>query len=427
MAAGALDPSHRDESPTAKVAALVDRAAPGRVVVVGSLPPGARDLDLLVRPGEEATIAGALAGAGFVAHGGRFARFEQCSASEVELIPPHDLGVSATELDSLFVESVPLPGFDRLGAPAPHHRVLLGATQLLGRSGYLAPRHRERLARVLEEHPEAWARARDQAAGWKAERRLTRLARALAGEPPPLRARAPALLRRVRGTLRPQVVALSGIDGSGKSLQARALAETLERLGLPAAVIWAPLANEAWLDRLARPVKRVLRLVPGLATPKAVADPGRREVASNPGRVLRHRSRTLTLVWATIVAVANGWSLGRDVLRHAWAGRVVVADRYHLDSVVRLRFLYGEDRDFPLQRRLVTALSPTPRRAFFLDVDPATSLGRKDDGWSLEELAIQARVYREEHRRFGAERIDGESDSEELCSAIAEMVWRVIR
>lgn len=410
------------EDPTGAVAALLDRVASGPVVVVGSLPPHARDLDLLVRPDEEAAIVRALRGAGFVGDGERWARFAGCSAVEVELLRARDLAVPATEIESLFEAAVPLPGFDQLAAPAPRHRILLGAVGLLGRSGYLAPRHRERLLRVVDEHPEAWAQANDRAAEWRAEGRLERLGRALGGEPPAAHRRVLPLLRRVRATLRPRVIALSGIDGSGKSFQACALAETLERLGCPAAVTWAPLANEAWLDRLARPVKRVLRMVPGLRPPTEVEDPGRREAGSNPGRILRRRSRRLTSAWATIVAVANGWSLGRDVMRHAWAGRVVVADRYHLDSTVRMRFLYDEDREFRLQRLIVAALSPTPRQAFFLDVDPATSLARKDDGWSLEELALQARLYREERVRFGAERLDGERPTEELCAQIAASV-----
>jgi len=127
------------------------------------------------------------------------------------------------------------------------------------------------------------------------------------------------------------------------------------------------------------------------------------------------------------VAVANGWSLGRDVLRHGWEGRVIVADRYHLDSIVRMRFLYDEHREFRLQRLIVAALSPRPRHAFLLDVDPATSLARKDDGWSPQELAVQARIYREEHGAHATVRLDGSRPPAELCGEIAERVWRGLR
>jgi len=424
MASDPLGPKRPVENATAAAAALVDRAAAAPVVAIGSLPPDARDLDLLVHPQDEAAITCALRGGGFVAEGEHWARFAECTASEVELLPAERLGLAAHELEALFTESAPLPGFEHLSAPAPHHRILLGATRLLGRSGYLAPRHRERLARIVDEHPEAWAEAEARAAGWGAQARLPRLARALAGEPPPPHTRVLPLLRRVRATLRPCVVALSGIDGSGKSLQARALAETLERLGRPAAVTWAPLANEAWLDRLIRAVKRVPRLVPLTRRREVVVDPGPREAPSTPEPVPAQRSPVLIWGWATIVSLVNAWSLGRDILRHAWAGRVVVADRYRLDSAVRMRFFYDEESDFRAQRLLVAALSPTPRHAFFLDVDPATSLARKDDVWSQEQLGVQTRLYHEERDRFAAERLDGERPPAELCSEIAERVWR---
>lgn len=423
------DPTARRyvEPSTAAAAALVDGAVTGRAVVVGSLPPDARDLDLLVCFGDEAAAVRALRAAGFVARDQHWALFAECSAVEVELVPTRRCGLAAAALESLFSESVPLPGLEHLRAPAPHHRLLLGATSLLGRSGYLAPRHGARMRRVVEEHPDAWAQAERQAAEWGAGADLARLGRALGGTRSPPARRALGLVRRVRGALRPQVIAISGIDGSGKSLQARALVDTLERLGHPAGTVWAPLASEAWLDRLARPVKGVLARVPRRRARGSGAGSARRGSASTPGRELRQQSPTLTSAWATIVAVANAWSLGRSALGHGWAGRVVVADRYHLDSAVRMRFYYGEKLGFGLQRRLVGALSPRARRAFFLDVTPVASAARKDDGWTTEELAVQARLYREEHLRFGAVRLDGERSPAEVCAEVGERTWRALR
>jgi hypothetical protein len=174
MAADPLAPERRIEASTQSVATLVDRAATGRVVIVGSLPPEARDLDLLVLPDDEAAIANALRGEGFVAEGESWARFAACTATEVELLPAHGWGLPAAELESLFAESVPLRGFEHLAAPAPHHRVLIGATRLLGRSGHLAPRHRKRVLATTAEHPgRGGERRRGRRNG---ERRLARRA-----------------------------------------------------------------------------------------------------------------------------------------------------------------------------------------------------------------------------------------------------------
>ena len=103
---------------------------------------------------------------------------------------------------------------------------------------------------------------------------------------------------------------------------------------------------------------------------------------------------------------------------------MVIFDRYVLDSVVRMRVFYGAERPLLLQEALIRLLSPRPACAFFLDIPAETSLARKDDLWTLDELAAQARLYREEHARFGARRLDGECDQEELCARIAEEVWR---
>ena len=427
MAARPPAPGPPAESSTEAVAALVDGCARGTVVVLGSPPPRGRDLDLLVRPEDEAAIASALGDAGFFAKGAIWARFAECSAAAVELLPTHDLGLPDTELESLFVESLALPGLERLTLPGPHHQLLLAATLLVGRSGYLAPRHRERVLSTTRDHPDAWALAESRAREWRAVDDLVRLADALADEPPAWRKRVPALLRRARNTLRPQLIAISGIDGSGKSFQARALTDTLERLGYPAGVVWTPLANEAWLRRLARPVRRLVGLVATRPSSTHVEEPGRRGLTSNPARMLRRRSRVLTSVWTTIVALANGWSLARGLMAHGWAGRVVVADRYRLDSAVRMRFLYDERRRFPVLRTLLAALTPSPRRAFFLDVEPATSLARKDDGWSLEELAVQARLYREEHRGFMSEHLDGSRPPDDICAETAKKAWLALR
>jgi thymidylate kinase len=95
-----------------------------------------------------------------------------------------------------------------------------------------------------------------------------------------------------------------------------------------------------------------------------------------------------------------------------------------LDSFVRLRFLYGEQRRFRAQRALITLLSPRPKAAFLLDIDAEASLTRKDDKWSAEELATQVRLYREEHERAGVTRLDGRRDPDELAAEIAAQVWR---
>jgi thymidylate kinase len=397
-------------------AAVADAAARRRVLVVGSPPPRGRDLDLLVRPQEEDAVARALAAAGYRRRGSTWARFADGTADVVDLIPAAEWGAG----DAVFAEATPLAGFARLAVPAPHHELVIAATRFLGPSGRLPAGRARRLQAGPARDPEAWRRARAQGPGPA----LDRLEACLRDRPRrDLRDTAGALARRLR---RPggAVVALSGLDGSGKSTQARALADALHRLGYEPVIQWAPLAGDPWLDALARPVKRVLGVVPELRPPPDdVAGP--RGIVPNPGSELRRRSRVVAWAWVTLVALGNGGEHARRAAPRL-AGRVVVFDRYELDSRVRLRLFYGDDRPLRLQRTIIRALSPRPAAAFLLAIDARVSQARKDDKWSAEELERQARLYREERAALGVAELDGTRPADELAAEIAERVWQVL-
>lgn len=347
---------------------MADAAASRRVIVFGSLPPEGTDLDLLVRAPEQQAIRAALGNAGFAGNGSRLVRFAGGSGFEVELAAPAELGLGADETKALFEQAEALPGYQSLSIPAS--------------------RDRHQLARAKSSGP-----------------RLRRLA------------------RRWR---RPPVIALSGIDGSGKSSQAEALAAALRDLGFAVEVVWMPLASNAWLRRLAVPMTSALARWRGFrptATDPALSQ-GR---APNPGSVLRRRSRAANYAWAVLVAFANGISHRSQVERRRLTGGVVIFDRYVLDSAARLRFFYGESRPLRLPRALIRLLSPRPRAAFFLEIPADASIARKADGWTPAELEAQARLYREELPGSDAILLDGRRPPENLAAEIAARTWRVLR
>lgn len=406
-------------------AALIDRTAAGRMLVIGSLPPEGRDLDLLVRHEDEQLVSKVLLDAGYMARDGTWARFSECSADVVDVLPAASWSLGTPQLEALFDEAQPLVGFERLRVPAPHHELLIAATRFLGPGGRLPVGRASRLASGAATNPRAWSRARADAAAWRAQHALVRLEAALEGKPRrDPRATARAALRRVRP--RVAVIALSGIDGSGKSTQARLLAESLDRLGYPAMIEWTPLAGNTSLGRIGGLAKRILGRIPSL---QPETEPSREErerergIVPNPGSELRRRSPSVSAGWATLVALANGLFHARRSARNLAAGRVVIFDRYVLDSYVRLRFLYGESSSFRLQRLLIAALSPKPRAAFYIEVDAGTSLSRKDDKWSAEELAAQARLYAQERELLGVRTLDGRRTVDDLAAEIAAEVW----
>jgi thymidylate kinase len=398
-----------EQSQPCDAAGVVDDAAPRTVLVFGSLPGAGRDLDLLVRDEDLDALRSALDGEGFRSRDDEWVRFAGGSAEAVDLLPASAWRLPGAELDELFRTALPIEGFARLVRPAPGHALLVLA-RLTG-LGPLPEKRRRRRDAAVAEDARAWDDARARAAAWNLTAELANLEHG---------GTVPSGLPRPK---RPRVVALSGIDGSGKSSQAELLREALERLGYDAAVEWSPFGQDAWLNRLAVPVKKLL----GRSGRYSPAEPAHETgLERTSGTALREDNALVNYAWSAVVTFANELSQLRTILGHTRHGRIVIYDRYALDSTVQLRFRYGATGRFALQRALIRLLAPKPVASFYLDIPPETSLGRKDDRWTLADLETQAGLYRAEFARAGVVRLDGRRPREELAAEIAETVWRAL-
>ncbi len=423
---------------------LVESAVEDRVLVLGSLPPRGRDLELIVRPVEQRAISERLTAEGFARRGLEWAWFFDSTAYAVELIPAERLSVPDGELAALFAEAKTLDfeaDLRHLVRPAPHHLLLLQARRLV-RDGRLHPKRHARISHALEEEPQAWAEAKARAGSWGLIRALGLLETVYrTGEPLRVRPRARALLelatftagtaqkvQLVRGPLlnklprRNRVVGISGLDGAGKSFQAQALRDTLELLVAPAVVEWTPIAQNRTVDVL-RSVKRLLRPFDRRTEPLEIEPPlTYDDFPAGPAQRLRERSALVTHAWALLVVFANVWFHRRPTFHYPSGGRVAIYDRFVCDSRVRLEFWYGRNRDVRFEKWLLGALSPKPFRSFFLDVPAEVALIRKGD-FALSELRRQHALYQAEAKKLESTRIDGESPAARISAEIARMVW----
>jgi thymidylate kinase len=399
------------------VATTIDAAATGRVIVLGSLPPTGRDLDILARSPQRDRIERALCAAGLVRKDSDFALFRACSAYGVELFPAEQF-VPQVALEDLFAQALPLGGFGALARPAPAHALLVLA-RLVVDDGHLQPKRRARLERILAEDPQAWQRAREAAPSWHATRALALLERAVAGKPVPLSKRLRALGPRTlplprRGLL----VALSGIDGAGKSSQARWLADSLTALGADVEVVWNDLLGNRALNLVAAAPKALLRLAGRRSERLARYDDA-------PPRTDDPTASAVRGIWSTIVTLASAVEQRMLATRSVGRGRVIVFDRSPLDLAVRMQVLYRANVE--MQRRLVQLAAPRPDLAFLLDIPAEVSLARKSDIWSPSQLVEQTTLYRALAPRFGVRRLDGQRPADEIAAEIAREAWLALR
>lgn len=190
-----------------------------------------------------------------------------------------------------------------------------------------------------------------------------------------LRNRAAARVRHRRVT-----VALSGVDGAGKSTLAEALHEALLRVGVPATVVWTrPGLRLGALAALARVAKRCLGQPP---------EPGVRSVASGDS-VPRSRQGVVGWTWATAVLVAYATDVWRRQLR---AEGLVIHDRHALDALVTMDVLYA-GVDLAPHRWILAHALPRAALVVYLEVPAEVAIARKP-GDTIGDTAVRRQLDR---------------------------------
>ena len=237
------------------------------------------------------------------------------------------------------------------------------------------------------------------------------------------------------------VVALSGMDGSGKSTAALELVARLEEQGRPAMVSWSRLAAEnELLDLIAKPVRRILRRKGSTAAPEATAGFGtdtRGDVAAasdGPGDApARSGGGPVESVWVAIVAAMNART-ARRTARLARDGVIVVCDRWLTDALVDLELRYGHHRAAAWILRRAT---PRADLAALLEIDAATSVARKPGDHAPAVLERMAALYADAaaelgfppagaEPRDGQVRIDGRGPREDVLAALESRVGAAV-
>lgn len=190
------------------------------------------------------------------------------------------------------------------------------------------------------------------------------------------------------------LVVLEGIDGTGKSTQARALLRRLRAAGIPAVRFREP-SRGPW----GREIRRLAKTA-GSATPERELELFVKDRRDNVARNLEPALR---------------------------AGRVVVLDRYYF-STVAYQGAKGLDPD--RIRRLNERFAPRPDLVFILDLDPARGLSRiagrgpRDELFEREDYLARVRAIFLGLRGRRFVHLDAGRDKRSLARQIWERVLR---
>jgi thymidylate kinase len=223
-------------------------------------------------------------------------------------------------------------------------------------------------------------------------------------------------LRRFGSRLRRRprvVVAISGIDGAGKSTLATLMARDLRRAALPVTIVWTrPGMALGWLGELGRAGKRLLGEGGATGVERIGGGEGAEALASRRG--------VLGWTWSLLVVVAfirnarRAYRLGRGILLY---------DRHVLDALVTLDVVYEGVR-LGLHRALIRRLVPRADLTLLSTVPPATALARKPDDMFVESvMERQADRYSVlKHEAIALTELDGTRPAKELAAEAFRLV-----
>ena len=234
---------------------------------------------------------------------------------------------------------------------------------------------------------------------------------------PPLEAPSPLagfrfhqLWRTGRSALRPRlVIAISGVDGAGKSTLSSLIVRQMEQAGVPACRVWArPGMRGRWLNSVSRVGRRLFGRNP---VPK--------ELQVARGMPLGPRASRQGIIGWTWVTLLTFRFLATTLRQHIEGRGVLVYDRHVLDALATFDTVY-EGVDTRMHRAVVRRVFPKPALSLYLDVPAEVARARKPED-IFEEVAIRRQLERYEVHSAGFEslyRLDACSPTEELAATV---------
>jgi len=276
----------------------------------------------------------------------------------------------------------------------------------------------ELLASLIEDPEEMARRARRGRLPYTATVRLA--LRSDAGRSA-LRTRLQARVRRLAPSRsspsRAPLVALSGMDGAGKSTAAAVITECLEQQGWTVTTQWARVGHGmGWIEPVAKAVKRLLGRRGYTGDPVAARGP------TAAGQQHEADDGPITRAWVAIVAGSNARNLWRASAPRR-SGTAVVSDRWVADALVDLRLRYGSQ---PLAEAITRLASPRPDLAILLEVDAATAARRKPEDQAPEVLAGMERHYADVATRLELVIIDATAPPAAVAQHLREAIDQAI-
>ncbi|MFC1682617.1 dTMP kinase [Candidatus Zixiibacteriota bacterium] len=202
------------------------------------------------------------------------------------------------------------------------------------------------------------------------------------------------------------IIAFTGMDGSGKSLQAKALSDSLHDEGFHSHYVWS-----RWSPLLLRPLIGLGRMLMGGRGGSEdemykTFQQGKRKMFQRP---------ILAQIWKILACVDYSLQVLFKIGIRSKGRNIVVCDRYVHDLLVDLgtNFGYDSEQIAQLWSSRLLCLFPKPDLVFLLDLPPEVAFERKEDV-PLSYLRDRRALYESMRKLQDVELVDATGSIEEL-------------
>ena len=184
-------------------------------------------------------------------------------------------------------------------------------------------------------------------------------------------------------------IVFEGIDGCGKSTQAKMLAEWLESRGF-----LVLLTVEPTKTKLGAYIREIL-------AGKEAVDPA---------------------AFALLFTADRYEHLATEILPALDDGKIVICERYYY-STIAYQAAQGVDRPWLFE---MNKYATNPNLVIFIDVKPKVAVTRKTGEEIFEERVFLEKVYSEYVKFADMQRVDGSKDAQAVFEKVKGIVSRVI-
>jgi len=214
------------------------------------------------------------------------------------------------------------------------------------------------------------------------------------------------------------LICFTGMDGTGKTTQAKNLVSSLNVQGVNCSYVW-----NTYQPFLMKLILTVVRAV--LFRGKDAFQDYASYTSTKRGLF---RNRILARSYIYMVLLEYLCQSFMKITAPLILGKNIVSDRYYYDTVINL----AVDNDYPERQveylmRKISCCLPVPDITFLIDVSEETSFQRKSDIPSIEHLKMRRKIYLSIGGRSGLVTLDGTMGIKILEQIIQDKVNQVLK